>query len=116
MENAKEESAMAHCRKCGREIREDFILCPYCGAQQISDIGSERDTGSDAYGVVKALREIYAHYGAQQTLGNNTLLYNALGDKLGDDGKKTAEPNPHGHGRGAGQAVPEPAAAAHARL
>ena len=34
------------------------------------------------------MRTIYDHYGCRQVLGNATLLHNALGDFLGEDGRK----------------------------
>lgn len=36
----------------------------------------------------KALKEIANHYGIRQVLENTTMLYNAIGDMLGEDGNK----------------------------
>ena len=75
---------MAYCWKCGAELPSDINDCPQCGARH-----SERvPLPPNADGELRALREIYDHYGSQRVLGNPILLSNAIGDILGEDGKK----------------------------
>lgn len=35
MENLKEDKSYEYCSKCGREIKSDYVYCPYCGEENL---------------------------------------------------------------------------------
>ena len=75
---------MNRCWKCGQELPEGASLCHACGADQQDRAPLPALCSEEA----RAMRTIYDHYGCRQVLGNATLLHNALGDFLGEDGRK----------------------------
>ena len=75
---------MNRCWKCAQELAEGISLCHVCGTDQQSR--SHLPAGCSEE--VRAMRAIDDHYGCRQVLGNATLLHNALGDYLGEDGRK----------------------------
>ena len=75
---------MNRCWKCGQELPEGASLCHACGADQQDRAPLLALCSEEA----RAMRTIYDHYGCRQVLGNATLLHNALGDFLGEDGRK----------------------------
>ena len=75
---------MNRCWKCSQELPEGASLCHACGADQQDRCPLPPQCSEEA----RAMRAIYDHYGCRQVLGNATLLHNALGDYLGEDGRK----------------------------
>ncbi|MGN0971559.1 MAG: hypothetical protein ACI4OY_06355 [Aristaeellaceae bacterium] len=75
---------MNRCWKCSQELPEGASLCHACGADQQERCPLSPQCSEEA----RAMRAIYDHYGCRQVLGNATLLHNALGDYLGEDGRK----------------------------
>lgn len=75
---------MNRCWKCSQELPEGASLCHACGADQQERCPLPPQCSEEA----RAMRAIYDHYGCRQVLGNATLLHNALGDYLGEDGRK----------------------------
>ena len=75
---------MPYCWKCGEPLPDAAAPCPACGATA-NDRRPLPDNASDE---AKALRAIYDRYGCQKVLTQPTILYNALGDFLGEDGRK----------------------------
>ena len=75
---------MNRCWKCSQELPEGASLCHACGADQQDRASLPAGCSEEA----RAMRAIYDHYGCRQVLGNATLLHNALGDYLGEDGRK----------------------------
>ena len=75
---------MNRCWKCAQELTEGVSLCHVCGADQQDRSPLPAGCSEEA----RAMRAIYDHYGCRQVLGNVTLLHNALGDYLGEDGRK----------------------------
>ena len=73
---------MPYCWKCGEKLTA--APCPACGATD----ESRRPLPPDASEEAQALRAIYDRYGCKQVLTQPTMLYNALGDFLGEDGRK----------------------------
>ena len=79
---------MNRCWKCSQELPEGASLCHACGADQQDRASLPAGCSEEA----RAMRAIYDHYGCRQVLGNATLLHNALGDYLGEDGRKLRNP------------------------
>ncbi|MGN1021520.1 MAG: hypothetical protein ACI4O7_14245 [Aristaeellaceae bacterium] len=75
---------MNRCWKCAQELTEGVSLCHVCGADQQTRSPLPAGCSEEA----RAMRAIYDHYGCRQVLGNATLLHNALGDYLGEDGRR----------------------------
>ena len=73
---------MPYCWKCGEPLPDAAAPCPACGATA-DDRRPLPDNASDE---ARALRAIYDRYGCKQVLTRAAILYNALGDFLGEDG------------------------------
>ncbi len=44
---------MAYCRKCGKEIDNEAVICPFCGVQQKSNISAPvEDNGGFGWGLL----------------------------------------------------------------
>ena len=74
---------MPYCWKCGEPLPDAAAPCPACGATA----DARRPLPDNASDEARALRAIYDCYGCKQVLTQSTLLYNALGDFLGEDGR-----------------------------
>ena len=72
---------MNFCWKCGEKLVDG--PCPACGATP----ESRRPLPEDASAEARALRRIYDSYGPRQVLSRTVMLYNGLGDILGEDGQ-----------------------------
>ena len=75
---------MNYCWKCGQKLPQNSNICTSCGENQSERCPLPQNCGDEA----KALRAIYDHYGRNQVLSDATTLFNAIGDYLGEDGKK----------------------------
>ena len=71
-----------YCWKCGAELPGIGDACPRCAARP-----TDRRPVPAGDPEARALRQIYDHYGPDQTLRHHTLLPNAVGDVLGEDAK-----------------------------
>lgn len=76
---------MVYCWKCGEQLQQDGP-CPVCGATA----DSRRPLPEDASAAARAMRGTYDRYGCKQTLTQPVVLYNALGDILGENGESLA--------------------------
>ena len=74
---------MTYCWKCGEKLQEEGS-CPVCGATP----ETRRPLPADASAEARAMRRIYDSYGCKQALTQPAVLYNGLGDLLGEDGRK----------------------------
>ena len=71
------------CWKCGQSLPDATSPCPVCGATD----ANRRPLLPDASKEAKAMRAIYDYYGCRKVLTQPAVLYNALGDLLGEDGR-----------------------------
>ena len=73
---------MPYCWKCG-ETLPDNGPCAACGAMETERAPLPEDASREA----RAMRTIYDRYGCREVLTRPIMLYNGLGDLLGEDSR-----------------------------